>query len=276
MRMIRIFLIVICVFSCCYMYGQTHYDSVSVDTVRMFNATFVQKTYFNDDKIIEKELYDGHDSKLRSRYYYKNGKKDGLENEWWDNGKLKVSVIYNEGIPVKEWKEWYKNGNLSYEVKFDTTFNVGISYYDDGTIKSKEIMDKSFALSGKCIYWCKNGQITKEVDFQSKVWENYSTHYCNGQLKSLGTIVDYSYKSGKWEEWYQNGKVKVEGTYRKRSPGSQLPEIKVGEWKSYYSNGNLASDEYYTKHGEKTGICKYYSEVTGKLMREINYNKRRK
>jgi len=271
MKIFKLYLVVIFIFSYKQSFSQKQYDSINIDTVQFYKEFFIQKIYYSEDEIIKKELYDEKDSILRIRSFYKNGKLEGLKNEWWDTGELKVSIRYEKGLPIKEWKEWYKDGTLSYEEIFDSVYNIGISYYENGAVKSKEFIDKSSKLVGKCMYFCQNGQIIKEIDFDERRWENLITYHCNGQIASKGTTIDHFFRTGDWMIWYENGNLKETGSYKNRTPGSVLPETKIGEWKYYYSNGYLAREEYFSDDGKKIGVWKYYDEDSGIILKETEY-----
>lgn len=80
-------------------------------------------------------------------------------------------------------------------------------------------------------------------------------YYSNGTLRVHGYYViaedGYYMKDGKWQEYYESGKLKSVEFYNNG--------LKEGEQKEYYENGNLESSEFYSK-GKSNGERKRYYE----------------
>ncbi|WP_338359437.1 hypothetical protein [Yeosuana marina] len=56
---------------------------------------------------------------LESRIQYKEGKKDGYEKHWYENGDLSILRFYNNGLKTGIHKGWWENGNLKFEYYFN-------------------------------------------------------------------------------------------------------------------------------------------------------------
>lgn len=49
---------------------------------------------------------------LKSKRYYKKGKKNGHHQGWWPNGTKKYSFHFKNDMSVGEHLQWHQNGNL--------------------------------------------------------------------------------------------------------------------------------------------------------------------
>ena len=49
---------------------------------------------------------------LKSKRYYKKGKKNGHHQGWWPNGTKKYSFYFKNDMSVGEHLQWHQNGNL--------------------------------------------------------------------------------------------------------------------------------------------------------------------
>ncbi|MFL2480368.1 MAG: PDZ domain-containing protein [Verrucomicrobiales bacterium] len=111
---------------------------------------------------------------------FKDGKMDGLYEEWYDNGKREV---------------WYKDGH-----------------------KEEEINYKNGKMDGLWVEWYENGQKAEEGNYKdgekNGLWTEW---YENGQKAEEGNYKDGE-KNGLWTEWYENGQKKTEGNYKNGKP----------------------------------------------------------
>ena len=106
--------------------------------------------------------------------------------------------------------------------------------------------------------------------------------YTADQVVEQGYYKDGK-KTGKWVNYYPNGKMQHELIYINNKPDGQAifyypsGKIKeqglwrnnrwVGDYKFYYENGKLRNDWQYNETGKRTGVQKYYHE-NGQLMIE--------
>ena len=58
------------------------------------------------------------DGKIKTETNWKDGKPDGLWKEWHENGQLKKEVNYKEGSRHGIYKEWYEGGQIQKEKKY--------------------------------------------------------------------------------------------------------------------------------------------------------------
>ena len=138
---------------------------------------------------------DDEKTQLEWKKNYKEGKLDGLSEEYNKNGQLEESVTYKEGEEEEEVKYiYYENGQL-----------VTKGTYKDG----KE--------DGPYESYYKNGQLNYKTTYQDGVIEDglFEGYHENGQLRWKGTIKDGK-DDGQWEYYDENGKLdeKESGMYK--------------------------------------------------------------
>ena len=56
--------------------------------------------------------------KIPYEIIFKDGKKDGLGTEWYENGKKRIEKHYKNGLKEGRWMEWSKDGKKTYEGHF--------------------------------------------------------------------------------------------------------------------------------------------------------------
>ncbi len=127
--------------------------------------------------------------------YYKNGKLDGLFQNFYANGVLQESSMYQDGI---------KNG-------------ISLWYHKTGELLS-EFQYKNGVLAGSSKSYYPNNQIkTESNNSESKLEGAYKEYYENGTIKLEGQHFKGK-KDGIWQyydvngekskrEWYEKGKL---------------------------------------------------------------------
>ena len=146
---------------------------------------------------------------LKSKKRYKDGKQEGLWEEYYKNGQLKLKKYSKDGKEQGLWEEYHKNGQL----KIKGNFKEGLP--KDGLYKQ----------------YHKNGQLHSKRSFKDGkrhgLWERFNRH---GQLSSKGY-----YKNGKqeglWEDYLENGQVFYKGHYKDGK--------KEGFWKFLFPDGTV-------------------------------------
>ncbi len=87
-------------------------------------------------------------------------------------------------------------------------------------------------------------------------------NFQNGISISYGNLGEGGVKNGAWKEYYEDKKLKIEGTYTK--------DIKTGVWKYYHRNGALEQTGQYNTSGKAIGEWKWYYD-NGNLLREETF-----
>ena len=165
----------------------------------------------NDEKLIKKgrlkyhpdtkELYSGKVFQNRMggekdfEGSYKDGEKDGLWTDWYENGQKKYERNYKYGFDIGSWTSWYDNGQKKSEGNYkpDALGNgmsdgLATSWWDNGQ-KQSERNYKDGKSIGSAISWHKNGQKSYEAKYKdgkeisSKRWNE------DGQVEDL-TLSD--------------------------------------------------------------------------------------
>ncbi len=181
---------------------------------------------------------------------------------WHDNGAFMTIGKYVKGMKNGKFKNWDCNNNLIYEANFindkiDGEFKewysnnklLVIANYDNGILLDLKTFDK-------------NGKVIFDSKFDKK--ENILIDWhSNGIIKCLGKRKN-KYKIGLYQEWYENGQLKLEINYSddKYYDEEYLKmngEIIDGEVKEWYEDGSKRSYCKF-KHGEKDGVCLEWDE----------------
>jgi len=109
------------------------------------NDTILKQGYLNGlQSGISKKWYPN--NKLMELRIYKNGKKDGKQVAFWDNGLKKFEFFAKEDIYEGELKEWNNDGKLIHLGNYKNGQEEGVQklWYDNGKIRAN-----FFMLSGK-------------------------------------------------------------------------------------------------------------------------------
>jgi antitoxin component YwqK of YwqJK toxin-antitoxin module len=157
-----------------------------------------------------------------------------LEEANYANGKLDGTRTLYYPSGKKEIVENYKMD------RFDGDY---ISYYESGNVSSK-------------------GRY--ENNFMREAWQ-YFYDLPNEPIKEIVHYQD-NLVNGPFQEFYENGKKKAEGTYLETL---DFGPVENGPFKGYYENGQLEMEGTFV-NGRKNGWFKMYDEA-GNLVEEKEY-----
>jgi len=88
-------------------------------------------------------FYKNDTSKLAVALSYLNGKQNGFEKRYFENGQIERVANYNKGALDGHSLSYYKNGKLQADVEYKNGNLVnGIYYSDDGKIYEKTVCEK--------------------------------------------------------------------------------------------------------------------------------------
>lgn len=180
---------------------------------------------------------------LESKFYLKNGKKDGVYlSYYYSNGQLKEESNWKDGQEDGFCLKYYENGQLEEETNWKDGSEVGIGkgYYESGQLR-----------------------------FESEYLEEGSTttyYYESGEIKSIDKFGKGGNDHISEKSYYKNGQLQLEhkNMYR-RKDGIK----KNGFMKWYYESGELKSVSIFFG-GEEIGLTKCYDK-DGKLEKEVPY-----
>ena len=185
--------------------------------------------------------------------YDSEGRKTGVWDTFYENGKLKSHATFKEGHPVGELLKYYPGGILKTKMFFDQSGRTSYVkiYYETGEL----------AAEGKFIDQLKDSiwNYYSSYDKRKAIAENYLEGKKNGENYKYypnGKISEYiewknDIKDGKWEQYFENGQIRLTGTY--------TSGMLTGSFISYNSDGSLSVTGSYTD-GLMDGKWDYFTE----------------
>lgn len=119
-----------------------------------------------------------------------NGYAQENKKAYYENGKIRSEMKYDEACTCFRWTLFYENGAIEQRSSMKNWKQVGesVSYYENGTVKRT------------CFF--------KDGIFEGRVFENYE----NGKLK-LEEFYANGYKSGVWKYYEEDGSLSKEQGY---------------------------------------------------------------
>lgn len=183
--------------------------------------------------------------KLSSEGSLRSGKPDGYWKSYYENGKMKSEGNRKDFDLDSLWKFYNEDGKLILEINYKKGRKNGLrtSYLDKETIRENY---KNDIKDGFTTYYYPDGKIKLEVPFSKGVEQGFGREFApDGTIITLteykkGFIVDRQrinrrdregLKQGKWFTFYENGNIRLEGTYR--------DDKKDGYFKEYTETGDL-------------------------------------
>jgi len=119
---------------------------------------------------------------IQSQCFFKDGKLEGENKRWWNNGQLSYQCFYKNAMIEGEYKNWYENGQLWVQ-----------SFYKDGK------------LEGESKDWYENGQLFTRCFYKGGELEGeYKEWYGNGQLR-VHCFHKNGVEEGEYKSWCWNG-----------------------------------------------------------------------
>lgn len=264
------------------------------------------------------------DGKIQQVVYYKNGKKEGLAREYDNNGNLITLFEYSNDFLISrqrinrtdqsrlkqgDWKEFYPDGTIKiektykddrlhgYYKEYDSRGRLSITMlYDNGSIVKSRVEDEPdievinrYDQSGRLIY---SGPFRNQVpvgvhrEFGTDGRISNSFIYNDNGLKlSEGIVNESGNRTGRWKDFFEDGKIKAEGQYTDNrrtglwrffnstgmveQTGSFSNDRPDGIWKWYYPDGSLLREEECFQ-GQRDGAYVEYAPG-GEIIAKGNY-----
>ena len=105
-----------------------------------------QKITFNKDLMFDgltTFYYDNNDGSIQTEVIYKNGKKEGFEKEYYENGKLQVIGKNTNDKQDSTWTWYYENGDIQQIDNYANGLTIGTdyTYYPNNKIMLFEFCD---------------------------------------------------------------------------------------------------------------------------------------
>lgn len=106
-----------------YSYGQTITD-VSKTTKKVVDG--IEIIIYQNQPLTGVLTQSYANGKPKSWTEMKNGRPDGLWQEWYENGKLKFNAYWTEGKGHGLWEYYHENGALRQEEFYDMDLPIGV------------------------------------------------------------------------------------------------------------------------------------------------------
>lgn len=146
--------------------------------------------------------YNDKDASLKRISNYKNGKKHGIQKDFYNSGSLYQLLKYQKGVKISG-TSFYKSGEKMGEVKFSTSKKmIGKIFYKNKNIKSKFDIDMKND-SGKVITYYKNKNKEYEIIIENE--DEFTGYGYNKNTKyEMNYAQTYNYLKSK--EWIKGEK----------------------------------------------------------------------
>lgn len=161
--------------------------------------------------------------------------KEGLNQTYFENGKLQSEFFIKDGQYHGYSKDWYENGQLSSYSKYlnGVAVDTFISYYENGQIMNLKTYKDGDEISSK--YYYENGQIHEDHFYKDlKLINKQRISYFPDGTKEFEITIDQGTFEGPAVYYYHNGKPKYKGKYKQGQ--------KDGVWYKLDSNTSLPID----------------------------------
>lgn len=213
------------------------------------------------------------DGKLKESTLYVDGLPNGLSEAYHPNGALFWKGQYFYGKRTGQWDYFHSNNSLFKTEKYAEGKLLEILKYQDasgkafpnGTFKNgngelmvfnmanKLVAKQNFEdglLGGKSIDYFESGAIRLETSYRKgKKIGPEVLYFSNGKKAALFNHDTLQRKSGSFQEWYENGKLKTQGFYKAGELDSTLLR--------YFDSGTLAFSGKYNE-GIENGRFSFY------------------
>lgn len=191
----------------------------------------------------------------------KQGKKQGVWKEFYEDGKVKSEVTYLDGKKNGYEKKFTTGGSLASIEKFvgdslleevpelTTDLETRYEYYPSGAVKVARTYLDSLA-EGTHKSFDTTGTIT------------WAWIYKRGELIGEGLIDMSGRRQGDWIEYHPEKIIKAKGKY--------LNDRRIGDWTFYHVNGAVEQKGKYDNKGNPQGLWVWYHS-NKQTWREENY-----
>ncbi|MBR8766563.1 hypothetical protein IX306_001939 [Porphyromonas levii] len=177
------------------------------------------------------------------RSSYKNGKRDGFYERWYPNGQLEERSHWKDGGKYSLCEAWHSNGRLFFWENYKEGKKEGLSER-----------------------WHANGQQWERSNWRDDQKHGlYERWHANGQLEER-SIYKNGRRDGFYERWHSNGRQKERSNWE--------GGMEHGLYERWYDDGQLFSRENY-KEGKLDGLYERWHE-NGQLEERSNWKKGRR
>jgi len=200
--------------------------------------------------------------KKKSEADWVDGKQDGLEVLWHENGEKESEVNFKDGKLEGLATWWHENGEKESEYNFKDDMKDGLEtqWHENGEKKS-EFNYKDGKLEGLATWWHENGKKSSEFNLKDDMKDGLETQWHeNGEKKA-----EANFKDGKQEGlvtwWHENGEKESEVNFK---DGKQEG---LATW--WHENGEKKAEANF-KDGKTEGLETQWHE-NGEKKAEANF-----
>jgi len=218
----------------------------------IFSVTFLSA------QEVKKEYYDEEEKQIKAEYTLVNGKKNGVEKGYFENGVLAAEKLYKDGRLDGLCKYNYDSGNPRYEKIYKGGLQNGImkEFYFNGTLMMEK-MYKGGSPNGVCKYYSEDGKLRTQENFVRGSRDGVSKMFFpDGTVVSETPYVKGD-KHGVVKDFDEEGGLLIEANYAKNRHD--------GLTRTFYSKDKPAAEFSYNK-GTLTLVKRY--DVDGALWME--------
>lgn len=228
--------------------------------------TGLWKNYYRNGKLkggynYLEDLYDGEyttyavdGETILSKFNYKKGEMDGLQESFYVSGTKYQEGSYEDGEKTGEFKDFYSTGKLSETTKYLKGKIVeNKEYYVNEKISANNIYDDGELIAQERFNYTEEKHV--RYTFKNDYLKSAIYYNSNGEeisKESIGKNDDFS------GIWFYSGKKSMQGNYKKG--------VRDGKWSFYNISGTKDAEYTYSK-GIKDGLQKNYNEF-GYLIEE--------
>lgn len=224
-----------------YYLGEKHGEWKTFDEAGLVTktATYIhgklegKVTYFEEGKLSEIE-------------HYKNGKENGLNTMYYEDGKtINKEFSYRNDKSHGTYKFFAPNGKLQFVRFYHNGELLGYSYEDEnGKLKPMIPLPNQ---SGNIKTYFSNGTLAADIQLKNgKFIGDYKKLHDNGKLHRLDQHNTKGSSKGEDKKYYSDGSLKEESKYE--------AGYRIEERKMYFSNGAVKKITNYrsgTRHGKE-------------------------
>ena len=171
---------------------------------------------------------------------YKDGVPEGIHREFSSEGKVVAAKVYVEGVLTAEgildttgrqqgiWKEFYPEGELKSLGQYINSKRVGewVFYHPNGKVEQKGSYDKKGKAQGVWKWFYDTGNLLREENYTNNLLDGIMTEYSDsGKVITKGEFID-GQKEGPWMMELQG--YREEGSYKGGN--------RDGEWKHFFTD----------------------------------------
>lgn len=229
---------------------------------------------------------------LQGVYNYKDGKRDGKQTTYYENGQIETEYFYLRGHKSGIEKQYHENGQLKNLVTYDNGIMDGedIEYNNRGKIIGKLNYYKGNKHGLELHYTDDGKHIIKKINWDmGMILGPYEEYWPNGNPKLISSYKDGKHK-GDEKQYYKNGTLQIvhkydrDGNIKYKSEyypsGEKNYEQLNGAnhiyFKVYYENSNDVKQQY-SKDKKSLALDGVYIEYNrnGSLKQKFEYRDNR-